>query len=97
MQSGIPYLAQELHLGWVERIVFGKLQFGGEDAALEGSAFGALDEGFPDEEVVFIDRAGGDAVGRCGEEGFVFLEQALGGDRCVGHGGGCVDAVVLEN
>ncbi len=76
---GMPYLPDKSHSWWVEGIVFWKLQLGGEDAAFEGSAVGALDECFPEEDVVFGDGAGGDAVGGVGGEVFVFEEEAAGG------------------
>jgi len=73
----MPDLAQELHLRRVQRIVSGKLELGREDAAFEGRAFGSLDQRFPEEEVVFVDGAGGDAVWWGGHEGFVLGEEAL--------------------
>ncbi len=79
----MPHLPQEPHRGRVERVILGKLELGGEDAALEGRAVGALDQGFPEEDVVFGDGARGDAVGRGGGEEFVLVEEAAGGD------GGC--------
>lgn len=75
----MPYLPQKAHRWWVEGIIFWKLEFGGENAAFEGGAVGALDEGFPEEDVVFGDRAGGYAVGGVGGEVFVFEEEAAGG------------------
>ena len=76
----MPHLAQKAHRGRVQRVIFGEFQLGGEDAAFKGGAVGALDEGFPEEDVVFGDGAGGDAVGRGGGEQFVFMEEAAGGD-----------------
>ena len=76
---GMPYLPEKSHSWWVEGIVFWKLQLSGEDAAFEGSAIGALDECFPEEDVVFGDGAGGDAVRGVGGEVFVFEEEAAGG------------------
>ena len=60
----MPHLAEKLHGRRCERVVLGKLELGGEDAALEGGALGPLDQGFPDQEVIFGDGAGGDALGR---------------------------------
>lgn len=60
----MPYIAQKFHARRVQRVIFGKLQFGREDATFKGSAIRALDQGFPEEDVVFGDGAGGDAVGR---------------------------------
>lgn len=60
----MPHLTREAHARGRERIVAGELQLGGEDAAFEGGAFGSLDQGFPDEEVVFGDGACGYAVWR---------------------------------
>ena len=72
----MPDLAQELH-GWRgERVVFGEAQLGGEDAAFEGGALGALDQGFPVEEVVLRDGAGRDAFWGVVGQGAVFLEEA---------------------
>ena len=76
---GMPYLPNKAHSWWIEGIVFRKLQLGGEDAAFERSAVGALDECFPEEDVVFGDGAGGDAVGGIRGEVFVFEEEAAGG------------------
>ena len=79
----MPHLAQKSHRGRVQRIIFRELQLGGEDAAFKGGAVGALDEGFPKEDVVFGDGAGGNAVGRGGGQELVLVEEAAGGDcRC---------------
>ena len=80
----MPHLAQKAHRGRVERVVPGELELGGVDAAFKGGAVGALDEGFPEEDVVFGDGAGGDAVRGGGGEELVFVEEAAGGD-CGGH------------
>lgn len=68
-----------------------------------------MNDGFPDKQVIFVDGAGGDALWGVDGEGFVFLEEAFGGD-CVhfwfwflsffGGGsdsgwGGCVVVVVV--
>ena len=74
----MPDLAQEAHRGRVQRIIFWEFQLGGEDAAFKGRAVWALDQGFPEEDVVFGDGARGDAVGRGGGEEFVFVEEAAG-------------------
>ena len=76
----MPHLAQKPHRRRRQRIIFRKAQLGGEKAAFKGRVFGALDQRFPDEDVVFRDRARGYAVrGRGGEEA-VFVEEAPGGD-----------------
>lgn len=81
----MPDLAQELHLGRVQGIVLGELEFGGEDATLEGRAFGPLDQRLPHEQVVFVDWARRDPVRRTGQEGFVLLKEPLGCDAGGGH------------
>jgi hypothetical protein len=88
----MPHIRDELHLRRRERIVLGKLEFGGEDAAFERCAFGALDQGFPEEHVVFGDGTRGYAFGWVGGEGFVLFEEAFGGAGC--HGAGCEEVVV---
>lgn len=77
----MPYVAEELHSRWHERVVFGELEFGREDAAFVRSAFGSLDQGFPDEEVVFVHWTGCDAIGRVRSEVFILLEESLRGYR----------------
>ncbi len=79
----MPDITQELHAWRIQWIVFGELEFCGEDSAFERGAFGTLDQSFPEEYVVFRYRAGGDAIGRGGREGAVFVEEAAGGE------GGC--------
>lgn len=74
----MPHLPQKAHAGRIQRVIARELEFGGVDAAFEGGAVGALDQGFPEVDVVFGDGAGGYAVGRGGGEGFVFVEEALG-------------------
>ena len=74
----MPHIHDKLHLRRRERVVFWKLEFRGEDAAFEGCAFGPLNEGFPQEHVVFVDGAGGDAFGWVRGEGLVFFEEAFG-------------------
>ena len=76
----MPDVACEFHTWRIERVVFRELELGGEDTAFEGSPFGALDQGFPGEDIVFRYRARGDAVGWGGGEGAVFLEEAAGGE-----------------
>lgn len=83
---GVPYLAQELHLRRVERVVARESERRGEDAAFVGGVGGAGDDGFPREHVVFGYGAGGYAVWGVREEGFVFGEEAFGRDGG-GHGG----------
>ena len=73
----VPDLTQEAHFWRVERVVAREGERGGEDAAGKGGLFGAADQRFPSEEVVFGEGAGGDAVGGRGEEVLVFLEEAL--------------------
>lgn len=75
----VPHLPEKSHRRWVKGIIFWKLELGGEDAAFERGAVGALDEGFPEEDVVFGDGAGGYAVGGVGGEVFVFEEETAGG------------------
>lgn len=88
----MPDIRDELHLGWRERIVLGELEFGGEDTAFEGCAFGALDQRFPEKHVVFRYRARGYAFGRVGGERFVLFEETFGGAGCHGVcGGGAVE------
>ena len=78
---GMPHVhAGERHLGWAERVIAWEFQLGGENATFEGSVFGTLDDGFPVEEVVFADGAGGDAIRGVGAEEAVFVEEALLGD-----------------
>ena len=74
----------EPHRRRIQRVVFRELEFGGEDPAFVRCALGPLDHGFPSEYVVFGHGTGGDPVGRGGEQGAVFLEEAL----CV-HCRGC--------
>lgn len=70
----MPDLPQKLHLGRTERVVLGEVEFGGKDAALERGVFRSLDQGFPGEDIVFGDGAGGDAVRWGGGEEPVFVE-----------------------
>ena len=75
----MPHLPHEPHAGRTKRIVFGELQLGGEDPPLVGRALGALDQCFPEEDVVFAYGTGGYSVGgRLGEE-LVFVEEAFRG------------------
>ena len=78
--GGMPEITEELHGGRHERVVLGKLQFGREDPSLVRRAFGALDHGLPDEQVILIDWARRDAIGRIGGQVFVFLKEPLGRD-----------------
>lgn len=75
----MPHLARKPHCRRRKWIIFWELELGGEDTALKGRAFGALYQGFPEEEVVFGDRPGCDAVRRVVGEVLVFLEEALRG------------------
>lgn len=83
----MPHVSEKLHTRRRERVVLGELEFGGEHAAFEGSAFRSLDQTFPVEEVVFGNGAGGDAIGRVVGQGSVFLEETPLGGGC-GHGCG---------
>ena len=74
----MPHLAQKPHHRRRERIVSRKPQFGGEHAAFERGALGALDQRFPDVEVVFGDGTGGYAVRWVRGEELVFLKEAFG-------------------
>jgi len=76
----MPEIAQELHRRRHERVVFGELELGWEDASFVWRAFGALNKCFPDEQVILADGAGGDAVGWVGGEVLILLEEPLGGD-----------------
>lgn len=76
---GVPHVGEELHRGRGEGVVFGELELGGEDAAFEGRAFGALDQGLPVQEIIFRDGAGGDAVRGVVREGAVLLEETAVG------------------
>lgn len=80
----MPHFNHELHLGRRKRIVFWEFEFCGEDTAFEGRAFGALDQSFPEEHVVFCYGAGSYAFWRVGGEPFVFFEEAFGsgGGHC---------------
>lgn len=82
----MPHIGEKLHRRRRQRIVLGKLELCGKDAALKGSSFGPLDEAFPVQQVVLGDGAGGDAFGRVVCEGAVFLEEAAVGGG-LGHGG----------
>lgn len=75
----MPHLPQELHRRRREGIIPREAQLGREDAVLVGGAVGALDQRFPEEDVVFGDGAGGDAVGGVGGQVLVFGEEAFGG------------------
>lgn len=81
----MPHVTKELHRRWHERVVLGEFELGGENAAFVWCALGALNQCFPDKEVIFVDGAGGDAFWRVGGEVFVLLEETLGGDGV--HGG----------
>ena len=76
----MPHVACELHAWRRQRVVLGKLELRGEDAAFERGAFRALDERFPDENVVFGYGTRGDAIRRVVRERTIFLKEALRGD-----------------
>lgn len=82
----MPDVGEELHRRRGQRVVLGELELGGEDAALKRRALGALDQAFPVQQVVFRDRAGGDALGRVVGQGAVLLEQTPMG-RGLRHAG----------
>lgn len=89
----VPDLAHEAHARRRERVVPRESQLRREDAAGVGGALGALDQRFPDEDVVFRDRARGDAVRGGLGEGFVFVEEPFGGEgggHCASGDGGLV-------
>jgi hypothetical protein len=75
----VPDIALELHCRRHERVVFGELELCREDAALVWCSLGALDHGFPQEKIIFVDWASGDALWRVCGKVLVFLEQPLGG------------------
>ena len=80
----MPYITQEFHGRWHERIVLGELELGGENAAFEGSVLWSFDQCLPDVHVVFADGTSGDAIRWVVGEVFVFLEEAF---ACYGgHG-----------
>lgn len=81
----MPTLAQKPHRWRREWVIARKFKLRGEDATFVGCAFRTLDQGFPEEEIVFGDGAGGNAVGWVLGEGFVFVEEAAGGE-CGGGG-----------
>lgn len=87
----VPDLAHELHLGRVQRIVFGELELGREDASFERSLFWALDESLPEKEIIFADGSCRDAVRWRREESLVLLEEPLRGDARGGHSGVEID------
>lgn len=43
----MPDLADEFHGRWRERVIFGELELGGKDTALEWRSLGPLDQSFP--------------------------------------------------
>lgn len=91
----MPYLTQELHLRRVERVVSGESQLGGKDTAFERRTFGTLDHRLPEEEIVFIDRPGCNAIRWRDEKGFVFGEEAFRGHAGC-HGVEVVQEVTKE-
>lgn len=85
----IPYLAQELHLWRVKRVVLWEFQLCWEDAAFKWCSFGPLDQSLPDEEILFVNWACGDSIWWGSEERLVLLEEAFRGDGGVCHGLRC--------
>ena len=73
----MPQIGQKPHGRRHQGIILWEFELGGKDAAFVGSALWSFDQRFPDEEVVFGDGAGGDAVWGVLGEVFVFLEEAL--------------------
>lgn len=61
----MPDIAQELHGRRHERVVSRKFELGREYTAFVRCSFGSHDHGLPEEEVIFVDGAGGDAFGWC--------------------------------
>lgn len=86
----MPDVALKLHGRRHERVVFGKFELGGENTAFVWSSLRPLDHGFPEKEIIFVDGAGSDALGRVGGEVLVLLEESL---RCDGVHGLETDAV----
>lgn len=66
--------ANEFHRRWAEGVVAWELELGGENSAFEGCFFGALDQRFPVEHVIFGNWAGGYALGWVCGKVFVFVE-----------------------
>ncbi len=77
----MPHITRELHRRRSQWIIFWEFQLRWEHATFERRATGALDQGLPDEDVVFGDGAGSYAVRRVVGQVFVFLEETLGCDR----------------
>lgn len=75
----MPHVTGEAHSGRCQWIISGKLQLGWEDATFERRAFWALDERFPCEHVILVDRTGSDAFWRILGDSLVFGEESL---RC---------------
>jgi len=73
----VPDIAQELHGRRHERVVLGKLEFRWKHAAFVWGVLRALYESLPDEQIIFRDWAGRDAVWRVGSEVLVLLEEPL--------------------
>lgn len=73
----MPHLTRKPHRRRGQRIIFRKLQLCWEYASFKWRALWSLYQCFPDEEVVFADWAGVDAVGGVVGEVFVFLEEAF--------------------
>lgn len=76
----VPNVTRKLHDRRHERVVLGELDLGGENASFIWRALGTLYEGFPEEQVVFVDGAGGDAIRRILREMSVLLKEPLGGN-----------------
>lgn len=73
----VPDVALELHGRWHERVVLREFELCRKDAAFVWCSLGALDHGFPQEEVIFVNWACCDALGRVGGEVLVLLEETF--------------------
>jgi len=83
----VPDIAQELHGGRHQRVVFGELELRWKDAAFVWRVLRALYESLPNEQIIFGDWTGGDTVRWVGGEVLVLLEEPL---RCYRVHDGCV-------
>jgi hypothetical protein len=77
----MPYLAEKPHLWWTQRIVFGKGEFGREDASLVGCFFGSWNVSLPDEHVCIVEGPGEDAFGLGLEDLVGFAAEAFASYR----------------
>lgn len=72
----MPHIDRKPHRRRRQRIILGKFQLSGENTALERRALGPQDHGFPQEHVVFVDGARGDAFRGVGNQALVLFEEA---------------------